>query len=610
MPWDDDISGAFPQLVFHPDAARANCSILQNWIILCIALHFGSSFGPANWEPVSWARCELAAFLFKQCAYVQALNTDVLTMVKIEAPHGRKTTKMTQANHDEQNPPLDTTSGSFDIHYHMYVDDNLSACIYEPPLIKQMVAASIEAIYLLLGYPGTITQPILPAVAAWDKMVDRPICENRISLGVMIRTYRMVIATPVHKAKRLLHLLDTTWHKKRKSFQVLEGARLLGNLIHLLFTCPWLRCSFYILLDAMREALRKNYLSLLNSPEFKALQQATSASPAQTEHVREVVAEVATPTLQSQAFQDLMDEPDESWLNPPSKQFAQHNCLNSSIAKRVWRTRRETFIPTLLRDQIDWIRRQTQKYMRGETKWERPISHIIPRMFDILGLTDASIKRGIGGWCPTLKLWWQISWDEMHPDVRKTLLNEYLRYKQGLTCVNVLELVGIVVTMMAIAYTVMFTSQFTLQWQPLAQICGDNKQANCWAGTKTMRNEKARALSKIISNIQMISTVGFKTVYITGPDNWIADDFSRKDKEKVQLEFKGYSPSELLLLQQAKVDSRTLLLRRFRLTPASVSLLVCAILRPNTVDLPEGKPSEWGQIVPGDNIMLTLPAAS
>jgi hypothetical protein len=31
MPWDDGISGAFPQLVFHPDAAQANCSLLLNW---------------------------------------------------------------------------------------------------------------------------------------------------------------------------------------------------------------------------------------------------------------------------------------------------------------------------------------------------------------------------------------------------------------------------------------------------------------------------------------------------------------------------------------------------------------------------------------------------
>jgi hypothetical protein len=161
--------------------------------------------------------------------------------------------------------------------------------------------------------------------------------------------------------------------------------------------------------------------------------------------------------------------------------------------------------------------------------------------------------------------------------------------------------------MMAISYTVMFTDRISLQWQPLALIYGDNKQVNCWAGTKTMRNEKARALSKIISDIQMVSTVGFKTEYIPGPDNWIADDFSRKDKDKVISEFKGYSPFELSLLQQAKVDSQTLRLSRFQLTPVSVSRLACAILHPSTVDLPEGKPSKCGLIVPGDRLTLRLP---
>jgi hypothetical protein len=125
-----------------------------------------------------------------------------------------------------------------------------------------------------------------------------------------------------------------------------------------------------------------------------------------------------------------------------------------------------------------------------------------------------------------------------------------------------------------------------------------------------MRNEKAQALSKIISNIQMVSTVGFKAEYIPGPENWIADDFSRKDKDKVQQEFKGYSPTEFSLLKQAKTSSQRMLLNRFLPSPESVSLLVSAILHPNTVDLPAGKPSEWGQIVQGDNIMLSLPETS
>ena len=83
----------------------------------------------------------------------------------------------------------------------------------------------------------------------------------------------------------------------------------------------------------MRETIRKNYLSLLNSPEFKALQQQKNKSPSQAEHVQEVVDAVAKPPLQSQDFEDLLNERDEAWLDPPGKKYAQLQCLNSSNAK-------------------------------------------------------------------------------------------------------------------------------------------------------------------------------------------------------------------------------------------------------------------------------------
>ena len=175
------------------------------------------------------------------------------------------------------------------------------------------------------------------------------------------------------------------------------------------------------MLDAMQEALHKNYLSLLNSPEFRALQQKTDAT-AQKKHVHDVFEEVNNPTLHSQEFQNLLNEKIEAWLDPPGKKIAQLSCLNSSIAKKIWRQWRKTYIPAVLRDQIAWIRRQAQRYIKGETQWERPISHIVPRIFDILGLTDASILRGIGGWCPMLKLWCQIPWETIHPYVVRKMI--------------------------------------------------------------------------------------------------------------------------------------------------------------------------------------------
>ena len=46
--YDDDVSGAFPQVIHHPDIARANVSIHGDKMIVAVALHFGGNYGPAS----------------------------------------------------------------------------------------------------------------------------------------------------------------------------------------------------------------------------------------------------------------------------------------------------------------------------------------------------------------------------------------------------------------------------------------------------------------------------------------------------------------------------------------------------------------------------------
>ena len=53
----------------------------------------------------------------------------------------------------------------------MFVDNGLTAA---PRLgyIKNLVAASIQTCYILLGYPGLIKKPFLPPMLAWDRMCN------------------------------------------------------------------------------------------------------------------------------------------------------------------------------------------------------------------------------------------------------------------------------------------------------------------------------------------------------------------------------------------------------------------------------------------------------
>jgi hypothetical protein len=202
-------------------------------------------------------------------------------------------------------------------------------------------------------------------------------------------------------------------------------------------------------------------------------------------------------------------------------------------------------------------------------------------------LSNASVKRGLGGWCWTFWLWWQYSWDEIHPDIKQTLINEYIQFQQTLMCINVLELLGIFVTEVAIVVAHNADFQHMFQWQPLAKVGGNNLLANIWSGTKSMESEKARAITKLMSECRMQTAVGFKHPHKSGTKNIVADGFSPDDVDIFISKFKKYLQTGLTLLQQANLASPLLHLRRFHLNPEILSLMFSAILSPSTITLPK-----------------------
>ena len=142
--YDDGISGAFPQINFSPNIARANVSIHQTLMILAIAMHFGGNFGPSGWEPTSEARSFLVIWLFMNCLHILSMNMESLTLIswlgtlkqrmkrdgcRIPPPINEFTKNVMQPS-------------SFLSFYQMFVDDRLTAA---PRLgyIKNLVAASI-----------------------------------------------------------------------------------------------------------------------------------------------------------------------------------------------------------------------------------------------------------------------------------------------------------------------------------------------------------------------------------------------------------------------------------------------------------------------------------
>jgi hypothetical protein len=73
--------------------------------------------------------------------------------------------------------------------FEIYTDDFLGSATLDSPNHQKackMVASSIKAKYLLLSYPGPIEAPMLPAIAAFDKLVEKPVSECHTLVGIKI----------------------------------------------------------------------------------------------------------------------------------------------------------------------------------------------------------------------------------------------------------------------------------------------------------------------------------------------------------------------------------------------------------------------------------------
>eukprot|EP00957_Ditylum_brightwellii_P029308 2215534-Ditylum_brightwellii.AAC.1 len=104
--------------------------------------------------------------------------------------------------------------------HNMYVDNNLIAEI--SAMMKQDMAASIEALFILMSYPEPHRRRI---AICTEKLISSMCSYDKQQLGIRLNTRAMVVGMMLSKLaameKELLH-----WHKKRKSFNIRQVATL------------------------------------------------------------------------------------------------------------------------------------------------------------------------------------------------------------------------------------------------------------------------------------------------------------------------------------------------------------------------------------------------
>lgn len=235
----NDVKSAFRQIKLHPDIMGAFSYIIADKLFLSCGLPFGTDFSPANWEVVQQLIEAVAERIFpddtlriKHAKYLKQLNFDRCLGKPARYP-------FTRAVPDGFNHGVrDDAGNDADTPHHTYVDDDIYAEIWDRVRIEQAVAASIEAIFLLLGYSELDKRqdPI-----SFDKMIEMAVAPINCILGHIVDTRHLTVSTPREFIAEVLKSLLTTWGEHRRRFFISEAEVLTGKLGHISIAAPWLR---------------------------------------------------------------------------------------------------------------------------------------------------------------------------------------------------------------------------------------------------------------------------------------------------------------------------------------------------------------------------------
>ena len=201
--YDDDVKSAFRHCKYHPDVASAFAFIIQENLWIPLGGMFGSIVTPANFEPIARARTHLAKYFSRRRDLLKRYE-HIIDKVKISDPP-TKGTIFTRATPCKYNRGLTNVNNT---QFNMFVDNSLFAQTRNN--IKHAMAASIEALHVILGYPDL---EVRQNPLSLDKYFESSCSYERVQLGITINTRNMTIALT---DKKRLSMLDelSHWHKK------------------------------------------------------------------------------------------------------------------------------------------------------------------------------------------------------------------------------------------------------------------------------------------------------------------------------------------------------------------------------------------------------------
>lgn len=532
----NDVKSCFRQLKHHPDVMGAFSYILGDYLFLQCGLTFGSDFSPASWEVIRRIAEQLAEGLFDDPTlrdkYRQALDK-----LQWEKGLGNYKGTFTPAKACSKNcGVLDGNGNPVPTPHNFFVDDDLYAEVFNFRRIEQAIAASIAAIFILLGKSELDKRqdPI-----SFDKMEELIISWCNVILGQFIHTRRMTIETPPAYIQATVELMDRHWHSGRKTFRIHEIEVLTGRLCHIGGTAPWLRFLMSHVYTSTTAALKQADAKLVNTNK-------------QYRDMLKIAKRVRNP-------------PSEGKLDPDNLAATY---ARSTTSRLQHQSRDKFIINRTLRIELDLIRSALS------SDWidmSRPIAHLVDRDPSGTGWSDSSLDAA-GGYSIDMQFWWYIEWPS---EVRKSTLRFVKNNEDNtLISINVLEYAGLIINYVAATHFYLQDADPADPY-PSVLLYADNTTAESWAIKACKKSFLGRALGRLQCALMINNPVGISVAHITTKDNVIADRISRIKKETNSLPHFHSLIQEFPQLRSCK---------RFHPGSELISLIMDLLLQRNTVD--------------------------
>ena len=527
----NDVKSCSRQVKLHPDTMGAFSYIIADRLFLSCGLPFGTDFSPQNWEPLRQILEILAERLFaddslrtKHRQYIDQLAFDQSTGHPQRRPFAR-------ATKDSLNPGVITDGSAAPTPHFYYVDDDVYADIMERHRVEQAMAASIEAIFILLG-DSDLARRQDPV--SFDKLIEMLVSHRNRILGHVIDTRRLTVGIPEDFLTDVVTLLDTTWGPHRKMFLAREAEELTGKLNHIAITAPWLKFLMTQLYQSLSCALKLNERQARRSCRSFQL-----------------------------ALRELRRLPPEA-NNDSARSFH-----SAAVARAIHRQPLRHSINKTLRRELRLIRR-----VLTDPTLEKacPISHLIPRVPIATAWGDSSLTAA-GGYCPRLGFWWYIEWPQ---SIRSRTLRFVKNNSTGkLIDINILEYATQIITNIISFIRVSQLGLLAEDPHPHVLYCGDNTCSESWSLKGAKHSAGGRALGCLQAALMAGNPVHFTVKHVSTKANVVADKISRTPSE-------SDLPASIAAIQR---DHPELVgCQRFHLNSSLLSCLLETILQADCTD--------------------------